>query len=152
MSSANKKLEKEANAIFDLYDTADETKNTVEGKYYAEMLRAVGLAPDDQEESRTHPVTKEEFLARVIPPESNAGPHPSHYELAGAFKMFDTALSGNIGSNNMRNILCNLGDRMPAEEVEIVVQKLKDFGAIGPNGDAEMNIDEFVDRLLNEKF
>ena len=41
-----------------------------------------------------------------------------------AFKMFDTANTGQVSSSTMRNILGQLGEKMQADEIEIIINAL----------------------------
>lgn len=143
-------VENEAKNIFSLYHTENQSQNQVDGKFLGEMLRAVGMAPTDADETRTHPISRDEFI-RMVSDGSNTGEHSAHSELAAAFGMFDTAQTGQIGINNMRNILCNLGDRLTAEDVEVVVNRMKEMGRPGPEGDIEVSINSFTAMILKEK-
>lgn len=148
MSEADARTE--ATNIFALYNTNNNENHTVPGKYYAEMLRAVGLVPNDEDEIRETAVKKEEFIQRVSN-ESSSGQHSAHSELAGAFKMFDTGQTGKINTSTIRNILCNLGERLDAADVETVVAKIKQMGRQGNEGDHEINIEKFTEMVLKDR-
>ena len=113
------------------------------------MLRAVGLVPNNNDEDRTFPISREEFINRVRDA-NTTGQHAAHDEVVAALQMFDPEQTGMISTANMRNILCNLGDRMKPDEVEMVVEKMKRLGQKGPDGDDCVEIGKFVHVILNE--
>ena len=127
--------------------------NTVPGDQYAEILRAVGLKPNPNEESRSPQqlVNENEFINRVQQ-STQTGQHQAHEELASAFKIFDTKNSGLIAANDLRNILTNLGDKMDNAEVEVIIQKLRDMsnGQKTSEGDDAIDINTFTEVMLHD--
>ena len=63
--------------------------------------------------------------------------------------MFDTEQSGQISGSTMRNILSNLGDKLQSDEIEVIINKMRETEN-KRDGDVVMNIDRFCHMILDQ--
>lgn len=137
--------DQEIDNIFTLHDP--ECTGYVEGSKLADMLRACGIVPSPQEEQHSQQVTKDSFR-QLVNSQNSSGQHSAHHELVAALKMFDASASGIITTSTMRNVLCNLGQALPQNDVETIIQKMEQIGVKNNEGDVEVSCDDFASVLL----
>merc|ERR1739848_912522 len=116
------------------------------------MGRAIGLTPSQNDDRRN----KEQFISQqeffqIVSNQQNSGNSHAHQELSSAFRMFDTANTGNISSSAMRNILGQLGEKMQADEIEIIVNQMSQLGRRNNDGEIEVSIDQFCQFILQRQ-
>ena len=140
----------EIDNIFNFFDP--EGSGQVEGNRLGEMLRAVGLTPSKQDDLRNkeHFVGKQEFT-QIVMNQQNSGNSHAHQELSSAFKMFDTANTGQVSSSTMRNILGNLGEKLQADEIEIIINQMSQLGQRNNEGEIMVPIDQFCQFILQKQ-
>merc|ERR1712217_104566 len=63
-------------------------------------------------------------------------------ELTEAFKVFDRDGNGNISKEELRHVMTNLGEKLPEEEIEKLINEADE------NKDGQINYDEFVKMMM----
>jgi Ca2+-binding EF-hand superfamily protein len=140
----------EIDNIFDFFDP--EQQNQVRGNRLGEMMRAVGLTPDERADNRAveQVITRQEFQQIVLQQQQSGNSHALQ-ELVAAFKMFDTTSSGHVSSSTMRNILGNLGEKLQADEIEIIIQQMSSMGSKNHEGEIAVPIETFCQFILQKQ-
>jgi len=140
----------EINNIFEFFDP--EGSGMVDGNRLGEMLRAVGLTPsqNDDRRNREQTVSQQEFH-QIVQSQQSSGNSHAQQELSSAFRMFDTANTGQVSSSTMRNILGNLGEKLQADEIEIIINQMEQMGQRNHEGEVMVPIDQFCQFVLQKQ-
>ncbi|BFZ11725.1 hypothetical protein BsWGS_14764 [Bradybaena similaris] len=121
--------------------------NTIPLSKLGAVIRSLGRAPTEAqlqalikefESKGVHTLTRQQVEAIIkkyeFPPESPEA-------LREAFRLFDKEGTGMIAAVEVSHILCNLGEKLPKEDMDEVVREAD------PNGEGQISIDELV-RLI----
>merc|ERR1712223_557102 len=136
--------------IYSFFDS--DGTGQVEGNRLGEMLRAIGLTPSQNDDRRNKEqfISQQEFFQIVSNQQSSGNSH-AHQELSSAFRMFDTANTGHVSSSTMRNILGNLGEKLQADEIEIIINQMSQLGQRNNEGEIMVPIDHFCQFILQKQ-
>ncbi|XP_076096049.1 neo-calmodulin-like isoform X1 [Mytilus galloprovincialis] len=136
---------KEAFSLFD-----KDGDGTISSAELGVVMRSLGQNPSDQE--LTDLVNEvdidgngiidfQEFLTMMAKKMKDTD---TEEEIREAFRVFDKDGSGSISANDLRHIMTNLGDKLPDEEVDEMIQEAD------LDGDGQIDYIEFVKMMCGK--
>ena len=107
-------------------------------------------SPHDDKRNKEQTISREEFN-QIVRNQQQSGNSAAQSELTSAFRMFDTANTGQVSSSTMRNILGNLGEKLQPDEIEIIINQMSQMGQRNSEGEVTVSIDTFCQFILQKQ-